>query len=162
MWYRCPELLLGCETYGTAIDLWAAGCILGELLLGKPLMPGQTDLDQLHKIFKARFAFLISVFDFSVYGFLVLRFLFFFFGFDFWLSGSGFGFGLFLVRFLFLIRCAAGCILGELLLGKPLMPGKTDLDEMHNVCKVRLVLGFEFCSVSVLVLVLSWVSLRLV
>lgn len=52
LWYRCPELLLGCETYSTSVDLWAAGCILGELLLGKPLMPGKTDLDQVHKIFK--------------------------------------------------------------------------------------------------------------
>lgn len=52
LWYRCPELLLGCDTYSTAVDLWAAGCILGELLLGKPLMPGKTDLDQVHKIFK--------------------------------------------------------------------------------------------------------------
>ena len=52
LWYRCPELLLGSETYGTSIDLWAAGCILGELLLGKPLMPGKTDLDQVHRIFK--------------------------------------------------------------------------------------------------------------
>lgn len=54
LWYRCPELLLGCDTYSTAIDLWATGCILGELLLGKPLMPGKTDLDQVHQIFKAR------------------------------------------------------------------------------------------------------------
>ncbi|CAN0346325.1 unnamed protein product, partial [Ectocarpus sp. 12 AP-2014] len=52
LWYRGPELLLGCDTYSTAVDLWAAGCILGELLLGKPLMPGKTDLDQVHKIFK--------------------------------------------------------------------------------------------------------------
>lgn len=52
LWYRCPELLLGSDIYSTAVDLWAAGCILGELLLGKPLMPGKTDLDQVHKIFK--------------------------------------------------------------------------------------------------------------
>ncbi|CAM9291540.1 unnamed protein product, partial [Ascophyllum nodosum] len=52
LWYRCPELLLGLETYSTAVDLWATGCIMGELLLGKPLMPGKTDLDQVHKIFK--------------------------------------------------------------------------------------------------------------
>ncbi len=56
LWYRCPELLLGCDTYSTAVDLWAAGCILGELLLSKPLMPGKTDLDQVHKIFKVTHA----------------------------------------------------------------------------------------------------------
>jgi serine/threonine protein kinase len=50
LWYRAPELLLGCEAYTTAIDLWAAGCIMGELLTGKPLLPGKTAADQLSLI----------------------------------------------------------------------------------------------------------------
>lgn len=52
LWYRAPELLLGGKQYTTAIDMWAVGCIFGELLLNKPLMPGKTDLDQLQRIFK--------------------------------------------------------------------------------------------------------------
>ncbi|CAM9403977.1 unnamed protein product [Discosporangium mesarthrocarpum] len=52
LWYRCPELLLGASSYSPLVDVWATGCILGELLLGKPLMPGKSDLDQLNKIFK--------------------------------------------------------------------------------------------------------------
>ena len=37
LWYRPPELLLGEERYGTAIDVWSCGCILGELFFKKPL-----------------------------------------------------------------------------------------------------------------------------
>uniref|UniRef100_A0A7N0UNM3 Protein kinase domain-containing protein n=1 Tax=Kalanchoe fedtschenkoi TaxID=63787 RepID=A0A7N0UNM3_KALFE len=52
LWYRAPELLLGATHYGVGIDLWSAGCILAELLAGKPIMPGRTEVEQLHKIFK--------------------------------------------------------------------------------------------------------------
>ncbi|XP_030542342.1 probable serine/threonine-protein kinase At1g54610 isoform X2 [Rhodamnia argentea] len=52
LWYRAPELLLGATSYGIGIDLWSAGCILAELLYGKPIMPGRTEVEQLHKIFK--------------------------------------------------------------------------------------------------------------
>ncbi|XP_017258379.1 probable serine/threonine-protein kinase At1g54610 isoform X2 [Daucus carota subsp. sativus] len=52
LWYRPPELLLGATYYGVAIDLWSSGCILGELYAGKPIMPGRTEVEQLHKIFK--------------------------------------------------------------------------------------------------------------
>ncbi|KAG2588741.1 probable serine/threonine-protein kinase At1g54610 isoform X2 [Panicum virgatum] len=52
LWYRPPELLLGATDYGVDIDLWSAGCILAELLNGKPIMPGRTEVEQLHKIFK--------------------------------------------------------------------------------------------------------------
>ncbi|KAL2347089.1 hypothetical protein Fmac_001089 [Flemingia macrophylla] len=52
LWYRPPELLLGATLYGAGIDLWSAGCILAELLAGKPIMPGRTEVEQLHKIFK--------------------------------------------------------------------------------------------------------------
>ncbi|KAA8526828.1 hypothetical protein F0562_008943 [Nyssa sinensis] len=52
LWYRPPELLLGATYYGTAVDLWSAGCILAELYAGKPIMPGRTEVEQLHKIFK--------------------------------------------------------------------------------------------------------------
>ncbi|XP_015699343.2 probable serine/threonine-protein kinase At1g54610 isoform X2 [Oryza brachyantha] len=52
LWYRPPELLLGATDYGVGVDLWSAGCILAELLHGKPIMPGRTEVEQLHKIFK--------------------------------------------------------------------------------------------------------------
>ncbi|PIA61660.1 hypothetical protein AQUCO_00300886v1 [Aquilegia coerulea] len=52
LWYRPPELLLGATDYGVGVDLWSAGCILAELLAGKPIMPGRTEVEQLHKIFK--------------------------------------------------------------------------------------------------------------
>lgn len=51
-WYRCPELLFGARNYGTGVDMWAVGCILAELLLRIPFLPGDTDLDQLSKIFQ--------------------------------------------------------------------------------------------------------------
>ncbi|RWW10841.1 hypothetical protein BHE74_00056849 [Ensete ventricosum] len=44
LWYRAPELLLGATYYGVGVDLWSAGCILAELLLGKPILPGRTEL----------------------------------------------------------------------------------------------------------------------
>eukprot|EP00268_Persea_americana_P034609 TRINITY_DN3422_c0_g1_i2.p1 TRINITY_DN3422_c0_g1~~TRINITY_DN3422_c0_g1_i2.p1 ORF type:complete len:564 (+),score=126.54 TRINITY_DN3422_c0_g1_i2:423-2114(+) len=52
LWYRPPELLLGATEYSVGIDLWSAGCILAELLAGKPIMPGRTEVEQLHMIFK--------------------------------------------------------------------------------------------------------------
>ncbi|GFP78614.1 probable serine/threonine-protein kinase at1g09600 [Phtheirospermum japonicum] len=52
LWYRPPELLLGATFYATAVDLWSTGCILAELYAGKPIMPGRTEVEQLHKIFK--------------------------------------------------------------------------------------------------------------
>ena len=38
--------------YGTGIDMWAIGCILAELLLRVPFIPGESDLDQLTRIFQ--------------------------------------------------------------------------------------------------------------
>ncbi|KAE8705218.1 putative serine/threonine-protein kinase [Hibiscus syriacus] len=52
LWYRPPELLIGATYYGVGVDLWSAGCILAELLSGKPIMPGRTEVEQLRKIFK--------------------------------------------------------------------------------------------------------------
>ncbi|XP_051132701.1 probable serine/threonine-protein kinase At1g09600 [Andrographis paniculata] len=52
LWYRPPELLLGESKYGVSVDLWSSGCILAELFVGKPIMPGYTEVEQLHKIFK--------------------------------------------------------------------------------------------------------------
>ncbi|KAG8078937.1 hypothetical protein GUJ93_ZPchr0007g3274 [Zizania palustris] len=52
LWYRPPELLFGATHYGVGVDLWSVGCILAELLLGEPIFPGRTEVEQLHKIFK--------------------------------------------------------------------------------------------------------------
>lgn len=46
LWYRPPELLLGATNYGTGVDLWSAGCIMAELLAGKPVMPGRTEVNK--------------------------------------------------------------------------------------------------------------------
>lgn len=47
LWYRAPELLFGAQHYGAPVDLWAVGCVVGELLLHRPLMPGPTEPQQL-------------------------------------------------------------------------------------------------------------------
>jgi cell division cycle 2-like protein len=49
LWYRAPELLLGAETYGPAVDMWSIGCIFGELLSKGPLLQGKNEVDQLSK-----------------------------------------------------------------------------------------------------------------
>ncbi|CAA0218967.1 unnamed protein product [Arabidopsis thaliana] len=52
LWYRPPELLLGATEYGASVDLWSVGCVFAELLIGKPVLQGRTEVEQLHKIFK--------------------------------------------------------------------------------------------------------------
>ncbi|OAY60281.1 protein IMPAIRED IN BABA-INDUCED STERILITY 1 [Manihot esculenta] len=52
LWYRPPELLMGSTSYGVSVDLWSVGCVFAELLLGRPLLKGRTEVEQLHKIFK--------------------------------------------------------------------------------------------------------------
>ncbi|KAJ1522135.1 hypothetical protein ONE63_002446 [Megalurothrips usitatus] len=51
-WYRAPELLVGDNKYGKAVDVWAVGCLFSEMLSGDPLFPGQSDIDQLFQITK--------------------------------------------------------------------------------------------------------------
>ncbi|XP_052862261.1 cyclin-dependent kinase 10 [Anopheles cruzii] len=50
LWYRPPELLFGAKTQTTAVDMWATGCIMGELLAHKPLMPGTSEISQIELI----------------------------------------------------------------------------------------------------------------
>ena len=47
LWYRPPELLLGCNKYGYGVDMWSAGCIFAELMCGRPILPGKAELEQL-------------------------------------------------------------------------------------------------------------------
>ncbi|CAI0425279.1 unnamed protein product [Linum tenue] len=51
-YYRAPELIFGATEYTTAIDMWSAGCVLAELLLGQPMFPGESGVDQLVEIIK--------------------------------------------------------------------------------------------------------------
>lgn len=51
-YYRAPELILGATDYTLQIDVWSAGCVLAELLLGQPIFPGATAADQLVEIIK--------------------------------------------------------------------------------------------------------------
>jgi cyclin-dependent kinase-like len=50
-WYRAPELLLS-PHYGKEVDIWAAGCIMGEITDGEALFPGESEIDQLFCIQK--------------------------------------------------------------------------------------------------------------
>lgn len=50
-WYRPPELLMYLKKYTTAIDMWGVGCVFGEMLVGKPILTGESDLHQLELIF---------------------------------------------------------------------------------------------------------------
>ncbi|RWW86809.1 hypothetical protein BHE74_00004398 [Ensete ventricosum] len=60
-YYRAPELIFGATEYTTSIDIWSAGCVLAELLLGQhdriliicqPLFPGDSAVNQLVEIIK--------------------------------------------------------------------------------------------------------------
>lgn len=51
-YYRAPELIFGATDYTTMIDVWSAGCVLAELLLGQPIFPGDSGVDQLVEIIK--------------------------------------------------------------------------------------------------------------
>ncbi|XP_051991960.1 mitogen-activated protein kinase 15 isoform X1 [Xyrauchen texanus] len=52
-WYRAPEILLGSTRYTKGVDMWSVGCILAEMLLGKPLFPGTSTINQIEKILSA-------------------------------------------------------------------------------------------------------------
>lgn len=53
-WYRAPEILLGANYYGEGVDVWSLGCILAELYLRTILFRGESDIDQLSKIYGIR------------------------------------------------------------------------------------------------------------
>jgi len=49
-WSRAPEILLGSNVYGYGVDMWGLGCILGEIIVGKPIFPGSSTINQLETI----------------------------------------------------------------------------------------------------------------
>uniref|UniRef100_A0A1Q3EVB8 cyclin-dependent kinase n=2 Tax=Culex tarsalis TaxID=7177 RepID=A0A1Q3EVB8_CULTA len=52
LWYRAPEILLGTKFYATGVDIWSLGCIFAEMILKRPLFPGDSEIDQLYRIFR--------------------------------------------------------------------------------------------------------------
>lgn len=52
LWYRPPEVLLGAQRYSCAVDVWGAGCIFAEMAAKQPLFLGDSEIDQIFKIFQ--------------------------------------------------------------------------------------------------------------
>ncbi|KAK0085648.1 hypothetical protein PV325_004720 [Microctonus aethiopoides] len=52
LWYRAPEILLGTKLYSYAIDIWSLGCIFAEMATRRALFPGDSEIDQLFRIFR--------------------------------------------------------------------------------------------------------------
>jgi serine/threonine protein kinase len=53
-YYRAPELIFGATEYTSTIDIWSVGCVLAELIIGRPLFAGESGVDQLVEIIKVR------------------------------------------------------------------------------------------------------------
>ena len=51
-WYRAPEILLSSSQYSCPVDIFAVGCIMGEMYELKPIFPGDSEVDQIHKVFR--------------------------------------------------------------------------------------------------------------
>mmetsp|Transcript_130517 Transcript_130517/g.237337 ORF Transcript_130517/g.237337 Transcript_130517/m.237337 type:complete len:384 (+) Transcript_130517:98-1249(+) len=51
-YYRAPELIFGATDYTTVIDIWSSACVTAELILGQPIFPGESGVDQLVEIIK--------------------------------------------------------------------------------------------------------------
>ncbi|KAI9004149.1 kinase-like domain-containing protein [Gaertneriomyces semiglobifer] len=52
LWYRAPEILLGSKHYSTGVDMWSVGCIFAEMVLKKPIFAGDSEIDELFRIFR--------------------------------------------------------------------------------------------------------------
>eukprot|EP00455_Lapot_gusevi_P056186 TRINITY_DN9270_c0_g1_i1.p1 TRINITY_DN9270_c0_g1~~TRINITY_DN9270_c0_g1_i1.p1 ORF type:complete len:299 (-),score=74.15 TRINITY_DN9270_c0_g1_i1:265-1161(-) len=52
LWYRAPEILLGGRQYSTPVDVWSIGCIFAEMASHTPLFPGDSEIDEIFKIFR--------------------------------------------------------------------------------------------------------------
>ncbi|PSS03396.1 kinase-like domain-containing protein [Coniella lustricola] len=52
LWYRAPEILLGGRQYSTGVDMWSVGCIFAEMCTRKALFPGDSEIDEIFKIFR--------------------------------------------------------------------------------------------------------------
>ncbi|KAJ1845631.1 Cyclin-dependent kinase catalytic subunit [Coemansia sp. RSA 2708] len=52
LWYRSPEILMGSRHYSIGMDMWSVGCIFAEMVQRKPLFPGDSEIDEIFKIFR--------------------------------------------------------------------------------------------------------------
>ncbi|KAK2142593.1 hypothetical protein LSH36_935g00063 [Paralvinella palmiformis] len=52
LWYRAPEILLGIRFYSTAVDIWSLGCIFAEMVTKRALFPGDSEIDELFRVFR--------------------------------------------------------------------------------------------------------------
>jgi len=52
LWYRAPEVLLGSRQYSTGVDMWSVGCIMAEMIMRQPLFPGDSEIDEIFRIFR--------------------------------------------------------------------------------------------------------------
>lgn len=52
LWYRSPEVLLGSQKYSTPVDIWSIACIFAEMITKVPLFHGDSEIDQLFRIFR--------------------------------------------------------------------------------------------------------------
>ena len=73
-WYKGPEIIFGAKYYGFSVDIWALGCILAEFFLRQPIFKGNSDIDQLSKIFGIRgtpnVSFLLFILKIKIINFL--------------------------------------------------------------------------------------------
>lgn len=63
LWYRAPEILLGGRQYSTGVDMWSVGCIFAEMCTRKPLFPGDSEIDEIFKIFRCANVALLFYFE---------------------------------------------------------------------------------------------------
>lgn len=72
-YYRAPELIFGATNYTNSIDVWSAGTVLAEMLLGHPIFPGDSGVDQLVEIIKVnKFLYQLKFyFHFIIFSYLV-------------------------------------------------------------------------------------------
>ncbi|KAJ3035604.1 Cyclin-dependent kinase 2 [Rhizophlyctis rosea] len=56
LWYRAPEILLGSKHYSTVVDMWTVGCIFAELCSGRPFFGGDSQIDEIFRIFRRHVA----------------------------------------------------------------------------------------------------------
>ncbi|KAK6057280.1 hypothetical protein COOONC_05203 [Cooperia oncophora] len=50
--YRAPEILLGTQRYSMGVDIWSIGCIFAEMASKKPLFQGDSEIDELFRLFR--------------------------------------------------------------------------------------------------------------
>jgi serine/threonine protein kinase len=72
LWYRAPEILLGSRQYSTPVDVWSVGCIFAEMVNQKPLFPGDSEIDELFKIFRFYTLLLLSLLNLHLLDYLIL------------------------------------------------------------------------------------------